>query len=445
MYTTPFSRPTRDPHSLTYTLRGTTLLQVNRSYRQSYDHLSERGLYRQLAADDLMRPHPEGGLKHARTDDAYRVLRLPVYDTPLTYPHEWPFSAWQAGALLTLDVLQTALNLGMVLSRATPHSVRFDGTTPVWADALAFDIYTDGRRWHGYEGFVRGWLAPLALMALVDPGLTRLARAYPHGLPLATASAMLPVRTRVNLGLMTHIHSAGRDLLAGRSDTASISETIISLRDTIHSLPTPPAVVPATHHDQTLKQQRGMRLRGHLGNLLPDVVWDMAAGDGTHTRLAAELAQQVVAFDSDPANVEWLWQSLTEKESGQIIPVVQDWTDPTPNGGWAYRDQRSIAARGNPSVVLALDWLPRLVWQHGLALRDIAAFLARLAPYVIVEYVPPADPQAIAHMPPQTSADDRHTISAFEAAFETHFERVHADPLRPTERVIYLMRRREAS
>jgi len=450
---TPYNRLSRDPAGFRFALRGTALVQVNRAYTDEYDHLIESGLYRALLAENRSARYDESGLKFARTDAAYRVLREGGIDDLLTYAHEWPFGAWKAGALTVLRATEIALDHGMVTRRAGTSSVRLNGTHAVLADPLAFEFYDETRRWAAYEQFVREWLAPLALMSTVAPSLGALARAYPEGIPPETVSALLPVRTRVNFGLAAHLHFGGREFLAGRTDEAALRDTLGGLRETVEGLrytpgnPTNDAGYVATDDDEASADHRQLLLRGYLAEILPDVVWDMFAGDGALARVAADAAPRVVAFTpSAPAAARlWAARAAGAPEVERIQVVLQDWTNPTSNGGWGYREIRSIAARGAPGLLLALDWVHRLAVGSGYPLLEIAATLARLAPHAVVEFIPPTDPAVIAQLRPGQSVEDHYNAERFEAAFRDHYDVLLADGVKHTDRTLYLLRRKSES
>jgi hypothetical protein len=440
-------RLTRDPNGFPFTRRKATLIQINRSYAEVYDHMTSSGLNRQLIVEDLIARYKEHGAKVAQSpEEAYRVLSQQDFDTPQTYPYEWAFGAWVEGALAVLRIAEIALDHDLVLRRTSPYSMRFDGIRPVWVDPLAFEMYEDGRRWEGYKPFIREWLAPIALMSQVNAKLGMMARMYPAGLPLDVVSAMLPVKTRVNMGLAAHIHMNGREILAGRPNKSTLRDTISGLRDTINGLRwNPSPVAPTTSpddFDSGIIEHRQSVVKGYIGDVLPMVVWDMAAGDGTFTRMAADVALRVVAFDPNPAAIQGLWEATQTGEVPRVAPVLMDWTTPSPNLGWAYREQRSIASRANPDLLLALDWVHEMVVGSGVPLPRVAGFLAKLAPQAIVEFVPATDPKVIALQNAQSADMTHYTVEAFEEAFQAHYEIMYAKTVHHTERVLYRLRRK---
>ena len=64
------------------------------------------------------------------------------------------------------------------------------------------------------------------------------------------------------------------------------------------------------------------------------VVWDVGCNDGTYSRVAAESASHVVAFDADHATVDGLYRALREEGREDILPLVMSVTDPSPDLGW---------------------------------------------------------------------------------------------------------------
>ena len=73
-------------------------------------------------------------------------------------------------------------------------------------DSLSFEPHEDGTPWVAYRQFCEHFLAPLALMARRDVRLSALLRADPDGVPLDLAKGLLPWRTRLNFGLLSHLH-----------------------------------------------------------------------------------------------------------------------------------------------------------------------------------------------------------------------------------------------
>lgn len=438
----PYPRMTRDPDGLVFTVRGHTLIQINRSYGALYDQLIDGGLYAALRGK--LGRFKESGLKYARTDAAYRVIQ--PHPVPFaSYPYEWGFSQWKAAALLVLDIQEAALAHELSLKRATPYSVQFIDGAPQWIDPLAFEPAQDGRRWAAYPQFVAELLAPLALMAQLEPSMGRLMLAYPQGIAPHIAAAMLPMRARVNHGLNAHIHSAGKAFSMGRASRAAQLELLADLRETVQALRWTPSAVsapPLSNYDTEIQQQRQALVRGFLAELTPHHVWDMFAGAGVFSLIAAERSALTVAFSPFPEQVEALYHK-THTTQPNLLPLLMDWQHASPALGWGGREQRALTARALPDVLLLMEGVPRLALSYGIPLEQIAAQLARLAPVLIVEFIPTEDPHCIALMAQGNPAPTHYTPEAFDTAFRVHYQMLKVEGIRHSERLLYLLRRRE--
>src|SRR5207253_8093219 len=62
-----------------------------------------------------------------------------------------------------------------------------------------------GAPWVAYRQYCEQFLAPLALMALRDVRLAVLSRDFIDGVPLDLAARLLPTRSRLRFGLLSHI------------------------------------------------------------------------------------------------------------------------------------------------------------------------------------------------------------------------------------------------
>ena len=124
----------------------------------------------------------------------------------ISYAYEWSFSQLQDAALATLAIEKKALEHGMSLKDASAYNIQFRGSRPVLIDTLSFERYREGEPWVAYRQFCQHFLAPLALMSHTDVRLGQLLRVYIDGVPLDLASRLLPGKTKLSLGLATHIH-----------------------------------------------------------------------------------------------------------------------------------------------------------------------------------------------------------------------------------------------
>ena len=199
----------RDPSGFLFMRDGVLYRQVNQVYAEEYTRLMDFGLYAQLVKAGLLIPHTESGLEKAfepaDKNMAFKTL-CPERVAFISYPYEWSFGQLKDAALATLSIQKRALKAGMSLKDASAYNIQFQNGKPTLIDTLSFETYKEGEPWVAYRQFCQHFLAPLALMAYRDVRLSQLLRVYIDGIPLDLASALLPARTRWNLGIASHIH-----------------------------------------------------------------------------------------------------------------------------------------------------------------------------------------------------------------------------------------------
>lgn len=448
----------RDPSGFLFVRDGVLYRQVNRSFAGEYDRLMTSGLYDALTADGLLVPHRE----HPPPEDdatAYKLLE-PEPVPFVSYPYEWCFSQLRDAALATLALQRRALEHGMSLRDASAFNIQFLRGRPVLIDTLSFETYAEGRPWVAYRQFCQHFLAPLALASFADVRLTQLARVFIDGVPLELASRLLPWRTRLRLGLASHVHLHARVERKMRGDTAPVTSErrltraalegiLASLEATIRKLDwRPEGTVWADYYDQTNYTAEALEHKAQLvgefiGAVRPRCVWDLGANVGRFSRLASDRGILTLAFDVDPAAVERNYRAAREAGDANLLPLLLDLTNPSGGLGWAGAERMSLAERGPADLVLALALVHHLAIGNNVPLDRVAAYFAALGRALAIEWVPKSDSQVQRLLATREDIFGGYTQEGFEQAFAQHFTRERTEPVRGTERVLYLLRRRE--
>jgi hypothetical protein len=452
----------RDPSGFLFTRDGVLYRQVDERYRAAFDALNESGLYRGLVDDGLLVEHREVSTELALRPGAYRVLQ-PEPVPFVSYPYEWCFSQLKDAALATLRIQQRALERGMVLKDASAYNVQFRCGRPVLIDTLSFEPWREGEPWVAYRQFCQHFLAPLALMAHCDVRLGQLLRIHVDGVPLDLASALLPARTWLRFGLLTHLHlhaksqarhadSAARKgaPAAPRVSRSGMLGLVDSLLSAVGKLAWAPAATEwgdyyaDTNYTPAAVDHKLELVRKLVAASAPRTVWDLGGNTGRFSRLAVEAGAHVVSWDLDPAAVEKSYLHLKQEGPRPLLPLLLDLTNPSAAIGWANEERMSLAQRGPVDLVMALALIHHLAISNNVPLERIADFLAPLAPRLLIEFVPKRDSQVQRLLATREDIFDRYAPEAFEAAFARRYETVEAQPIRESERVLYLLRRRNA-
>ena len=170
------------------------------------------------------------------------------------------------------------------------------------------------------------------------------------------------------------------------------------------------------------------------------MVWDVGANTGEYSFMPSG-ARYTVAMDADAAAVDRIYQRARERDD--VLPLVQDITDPSPDQGWAQQERSGLQSRGPADLVLWLALSHHLGLTRAVPPAQQAQWIASLAERAVVEFVPLQDPLAqrlVAWRDP-ASLDQRYSRGEFESALDTHFREVQAHPLPASDRIIYTVAR----
>src|SRR5690606_36588896 len=201
---------------------GSLYRQVDNRYKANYDLFMD-GLYQELVDQDLLVAHKEVAVMAGLPKSTYKVIQ-PTIVPFISYPYEWGFSQLQDAALLTLKIQRLAMKYGMTLKDASAYNVQFVAGRPVFIDTLSFEEYNPAP-WVAYKQFCQHFLAPLALMCHTDLRTQDLLQTNIDGIPLDLASRLLPGSTKLQPGLLMHVHLHGRSQVSHAADGAATATT----------------------------------------------------------------------------------------------------------------------------------------------------------------------------------------------------------------------------
>lgn len=461
MSSTKLAASFRDPAGFLFSRNGALFRQINHSYKSDYDQLMDSGLYNKLVTQNLLIAHQETDEDPA-VEGSYKVIQ-PEFIPHISYPYEWSFSQLKEAALQTLKVQQIALDNGMSLKDASAFNVQFIGSKAVFIDTLSFETLDASKPWVAYRQFCQHFLGPLALMAYRDVRVRHLWRAYIDGLPLDLVSQLLPRRTWLKYSLLSHIHLHARSQIQHQDDaddgasvkTATMNENlhkalIASLTNAVTKLSLPSRrtewgeYYSATNYTDAAMEEKValVRLWVKEHSEANQTVHDIGANTGRFSQIASEAGRYVVAHDIDDNAVDFHFQRLQETGPPSILPLMLDLTNPTPGLGWNHDERTSLVGRMGNDFALALALVHHIAISNNVPLDNIAAFFARIAQTLIIEFVPKSDSQVKRLLATRVDIFPDYTQEGFEAAFKQHFEVIEAAPVVQSERTLYLMRRK---
>ncbi len=93
---------------------------------------------------------------------------------------------------------------------------------------------------------------------------------------------------------------------------------------------------------------------------------------------------------------------------------------------------------------MALALVHHLAISNNLPLELLSEFFAGITRWLIIEFVPKADPQVELLLAAREDIFDEYTESRFEAVFHEHFEILAEQKIEDSPRTLYLMEKRPA-
>jgi hypothetical protein len=447
----------RDPSGFLFYKNDSIYRQINKFYKDDYQHLITSGLYSRLVESRLLIAHKEASIKGPVPDKAYKVIepdRIPF----ISYPYEWCFSQLKDAALATFKIEKIAMDYGMTLKDSSAYNIQFKNGKPVLIDTLSFKKYVKGETWIAYRQACQHFIAPLALMAFRDIRLNQLFRIYLDGIPLDLASALLPSSTSFKASLLSHIHLhsksqkhfADRKLNVGSHKISRLSflALIDSLESTVKKMKWHPKgtewadYYQDTNYSSQAFEDKKEIIKNLLQKTRSDILWDLGANDGFFSRIASSEGIYTVSFDIDPAAVEKNYLRSINNDETNILPLLLDLTNPSPPIGWENKERISIQERGPADTVFALALIHHLAISNNLPIGKIAEFFSSICRYLIIEFVPKDDSQIQRMLFTREDIFPDYAREYFEKKFKEYFTIKQIEKIKGSKRVLYLMQKR---
>ncbi len=177
----------------------------------------------------------------------------------------------------------------------------------------------------------------------------------------------------------------------------------------------------------------------YLDVIKPERVWDLGANVGIFSRIASERGAFTIAFDSDQAAVERNYLKCRQDNEKNLLPLIIDLTNPSPNIGWANRERTTIVERGSADTVLALALIHHLAISNNVPLDRICEYFRSLGKSLVIEFVPKEDSQVKRLLVSREDIFVDYNRNAFEHIFSKHFDIIRTERVQDSSRYIYLM------
>jgi len=392
------------------------------------------------AAPQLLAGETAGVLRHER---------VPF----ISYAYEWPFSMLQDAALLQLELNQRGLRAGIAVKDATPYNIQFRGTRPVFIDVGSFEQLRPGEPWIGYRQFCMQFLYPLMLQAYKDLPYHSLLRGSLDGISPAEARAVF-AGDRFKKGVLSNVllHAkmesrygdAGGREVKQEMKRAGFSEELLAanfgkMEKLVRRLEWKAGETAWTGYGEVNtydEQSAGAKadfVRAAAARQRSGLVWDVGCNDGRYSRIAAENADLVVAFDADHATVDATYRSLRDEGREDILPLVMSVTDPSPDLGWRGRERASLERRGTPDLALCLAVVHHVCITGNVPVREFLDWLRSLDTALVIEFPDRTDPMVERLLSgKREGSNPDYDAAAFETALAERFTIDQKSPVSET-------------
>lgn len=454
----------RDPEGGVFHAHGRVLRVLSRKGATHLDALVASGLLNNLVRQGLLiawNPVPLEDVPEVREAMASACAVVEHPPVPfLSYCYEWPFSMLKEAALCTLEVAKQALEYGFILKDATPYNVQFLGPRALFIDLLSLEPYREGEPWRAYHQFCRLFLNPLLLQASTGVPFQSWLRGNLEGISPEDLGRILPWRWKVRPVTFVHVllqawleHHFGPDTASDKTPSSprvgksQVLRLLRGLYRAVEGLRTKWATSPwaryqeECHYPAEAQQAKEAFVARALQSLRPKVVWDLGCNLGHYTLIASRYASLVIGMDSDDKVIDSLYQRAKVSHPN-VLPLVIDLMDPSPDRGWAQEERQGLIRRGPADVVLCLALVHHLALRGNLPFGHLVRWLAQIGQAVLIEFVPKDDPRAQLLLRWREDVYPWYTQEAFEKALEERFQIRERYPLPHTGRILYTAVRR---
>ena len=373
----------------------------------------------------------------------------------ITYPYEWSFSMLRDAALLQLELLASSVESDWILKDATPYNIQWDGgLSPVFIDVPSF-VPRDGDYWRGYRQFCAMFLIPLMITAHLGIPFQPLLRSQMDGISAQEGLKYFHSwGDRLRKGVLPHVvfPAKAETISRARRSSGSYSQSktrllalLDSLKRTVERLSYSSwgsdwSRYTQTHSYGDLDYDVKKRfVERHLERRNIDVCWDIGANTGDFSRLVAPHCGVVIALDSDFDSVERCTGVVKAEGVPNVIPMVMDIANPSPNQGWAGHGLASFETRMKPDAILCLAVVHHVRVSMNLPLGMFMDWLRRLNATVIIEFVSREDEMFVSLLANKTERYEDYNLAAFEAEARERFSIVDRRKIKGGQRELFVL------
>jgi hypothetical protein len=301
------------------------------------------------------------------------------------------------------------------------------------------------------------FLYPLLLQAYRDVPFQPWMRGNIDGIDAETCLNMLSARDYLRGGVLAHVYlqakaqkaynNTTRDVRAELNKAGFDTRIIKANAERLRALVARPEWKPKQstwseyvkcgHYEAADAAQKRDFVRDVAASRQWTLAWDLGCNVGVFSRIVADRAKSVVAMDADHLAVDKLYRALKSEQATNILPLVVNVTDPSPNLGWRNMERKRIDERGRPDLVLALALIHHVVIGGNIPLAEFVQWLRDLGGELVIEFVTREDPMVAALLRNKEDHYWDYTEENFERELAARFTIARRQPLGSGHRIMY--------
>lgn len=450
----------RDPDGYVFQYEGEWYRYVSRTYRESYEHLINSGLYEHLIQEHLLIPHQEVEAPHLISGSKlpYKILK-PSLINVITYPYEWSFSQLKEAALTTLKIQQIAQTYQMSLKDASSFNIQLFKGKPVLMDTLSFIKQRNDQPWLAMGQFYRHFLWPLLVMSQVDVNFNKQFILNLDGFKIDAIRPWFGFKSWFKSGSLIHVHlhylisklssnkksEFSKEIKMNPQGIKMIQERLYRL---IEKLDVKQNSIWKDYYQNTNYQDHAFlakesNVKRFIENNAGKNFIDFGANNGHFSRLALEKSEFIYSLDFDPMAIDALYRTLPSESRAKLVPLIMDLTNPPPSTGWCNQERKGILSRlprNAAGLVLALTHHLHITYNINFNMQ--AQFFAQYCDELMIEYVDMGDSQVNILLNNRYDEPYDYTQQYFEQAFCALYDIAAVYPIQKTKRTLYHFKRK---
>jgi hypothetical protein len=417
--------------------------------KDDYELLMNSGLYEYLTSNELLIPHKEINDAEWFPHIAYKIIQ-PAYIPFITYPYEWGFATLQQAALLTLEINIKALEYGMILKDATPLNVQFYKGKLIFIDTLSFEKYDQDKPWIAYRQFCESFLLPLLLIKYYPSTHAGYWYGTADFVSINEYACILPFKSKFNLAALLHIHLQNNNATrnTARKERKIKKQQLLNLlhglKNNIHKLTsTPSGKNWSSYYQKDHSEDYYVEKEKLVHTFLKTIPHqqtglDIGCNTGNFSYILSDYCAHTIATDADSICIDLLQKKILADKKN-IIPLIIDYCNPTPNAGLDTMERLSFFGRiEKAGIILFLALAHHIVLSKNVPLPLLSKSLSEKCDFLLIEFCTEED-EKVKEIISRKKYHHEWGIIYFEKYFTEYFIQLKKEQVGKT-RTLYLFK-----